>query len=83
MKILIDYCDVNNSIDGYLFDNINSILYLYITNSTSYFYSKLVYEDNLQAEEPIFLDYIPHEQLKNLIAKNDMSALDYFSFVEL
>ena len=38
---LIEYCKINNSIDGYIFDNINSITYLYVTNSTSRFYSSL------------------------------------------
>ena len=72
MKILIDYCDVNNSIDGYLFDNINSILYLYITNSTSYFYSKLVYEDN-------HLDYVQDgiDKLYNIIKEKDLIESDY------
>ena len=42
---LIQYTDINNLIDGYLFDNINSLLYLYITNSTSIFYSQLISED--------------------------------------
>ena len=72
MKILIDYCDVNNSIDGYLFDNINSILYLYITNSTSYFYSKLVYEDN-------HLDYVQDgiDRLYNIIKEKDLIESDY------
>ena len=46
MNILIDYCDINNSIDGYIFDNINSLIYLYITNSTSHFYGKLINESN-------------------------------------
>jgi hypothetical protein len=72
MNILIDYCDVNNSIDGYLFDNINSILYLYITNSTSYFYSKLVYEDN-------HLDYVQDgiDKLYNIIKEKDLIESDY------
>ena len=42
MNVLIRYCDINNSIDGYLFDNLNTIIYLFLTNSTSYFYSQLV-----------------------------------------
>ena len=45
MNNLIDYCKINNSIDGYIFDNINSITYLYVTNSTSTFYSTLTNED--------------------------------------
>ena len=46
MNVLIDYCDVNNSIDGYLFDNTNSLIYLYLTHSTSKFYSKLTTGEN-------------------------------------
>ena len=42
MNILIDYCDINNSIDGYIFDNVNSLIYLYVTNSTSQFYGTLI-----------------------------------------
>ena len=45
MNNLIEYCKINNSIDGYLFDNVNSITYLYVTNSTSKFYSTLANED--------------------------------------
>ena len=44
MNVLIEYCDINNSIDGYIFDNINSLIYLYITNSTSEFYGQLIDE---------------------------------------
>ena len=46
MNLLIEYCDINNSIDGYIFDNVNSLIYLYLTNSSSEFYSKLVDETN-------------------------------------
>lgn len=72
MNILIDYCDANNSIDGYLFDNINSILYLYITNSTSTFYSQLVYEDNN-------LDYVQDgiDNLYSIIKRKDLIESDY------
>ena len=45
MNNLIEYCKINSSIDGYLFDNINSITYLYVTNSTSKFYSSLSNEE--------------------------------------
>ena len=45
MNNLIEYCKINNSIDGYLFDNTNSITYLYVTNSTSKFYSTLASEE--------------------------------------
>ena len=44
MNSLIEYCDINNSIDGYIFDNVNSLIYLYLTNSDSYFYGKLIDE---------------------------------------
>ena len=74
MNTLIDYCDVNNSIDGYLFDNINSILYLFITNSTSYFYSQLVHEENN-------LDYVQDgiDRLYNIIKEKDLIESDYNS----
>ena len=45
MNNLIEYCKINNSIDGYIFDNINAITYLYVTNSTSSFYSSLTNEE--------------------------------------
>jgi len=72
MNILIKYCDINNSIDGYLFDNINSILYLYITNSTSYFYSQLVEESNN-------LDYVQDgiDNLYRIIKEKDLIESDY------
>ena len=45
---LVNYCEVNNEIDGYLFDNFNTLLYMYITNSTSNFYGQIIYqEDNI------------------------------------
>ena len=40
---LVNYCEVNNEIDGYLFDNFNTLLYMYITNSTSEFYGEIIY----------------------------------------
>ena len=43
---LVSYCEVNNEIDGYLFDNFNTLLYMYITNSTSNFYGNIIYERN-------------------------------------
>ena len=46
MNVLIDYCDINNSIDGYLFDNVNALIYLYVTNSTSVFYGQLIHEES-------------------------------------
>ena len=44
LSYLVNYCEVNNEIDGYLFDNFNTLLYMYITNSQSTFYGKIVYE---------------------------------------
>jgi hypothetical protein len=44
LSYLVKYCEVNNEIDGYLFDNFNTLLYMYITNSTSNFYGKVIYE---------------------------------------
>ena len=46
LSYLVNYCEVNNEIDGYLFDNFNTLLYMYITNSTSQFYGKLIYEND-------------------------------------
>ena len=43
---LVNYCEVNNEIDGYLFDNFNTLLYMYITNSTATFYGQIVYDEN-------------------------------------
>ena len=40
---LVNYCEVNNEIDGYLFDNFNTLLYMYITNSTSTFYGQIIH----------------------------------------
>ena len=40
---LVNYCEVNNEIDGYLFDNFNTLLYMYITNSTSKFYGQIIH----------------------------------------
>ena len=43
LSYLVKYCEVNNEIDGYLFDNFNTLLYMYITNSTSNFYGQIIY----------------------------------------
>ena len=40
---MVNYCEVNNEIDGYLFDNFNTLLYMYITNSTATFYGQIMY----------------------------------------
>ena len=44
LSYLVNYCEVNNEIDGYLFDNFNTLLYMYITNSTSNFYGQIIYQ---------------------------------------
>ena len=46
LSYLVNYCEVNNEIDGFLFDNFNTLLYMYITNSTSEFYGNIVYQTN-------------------------------------
>ena len=46
LSYLVSYCEVNNEIDGYLFDNFNTLLYMYITNSSSEFYGKIIYQVN-------------------------------------
>ena len=43
LDYLVNYCEVNNEIDGYLFDNFNTLLYMYITNSTATFYGQIMY----------------------------------------
>ena len=45
LSYLVKYCEVNNEIDGYLFDNFNTLLYMYITNSESTFYGKIIYNE--------------------------------------
>ena len=73
MNNLIEYCRINNSIDGYIFDNINSITYLYVTNSTSNFYSTLTHE-NQEA-----YDYVQDgiNQLYDLIQQKDSMEKKY------
>ena len=46
LSYLVNYCEVNNEIDGYLFDNFNTLLYMYITNSKSTFYGNIIYSRN-------------------------------------
>jgi hypothetical protein len=48
---LVNYCEVNNKIDGYLFDNYNALLYMYITNLTATFYGQIIYEKK-------YIDYL-------------------------
>ena len=73
MNNLIEYCKINNSIDGYIFDNINSITYLYVTNSTSTFYSTLAHE-----KEPEY-DYVQTgiNTLYDLILQKDSIEKKY------
>ena len=42
LSYLVNYCEVNNEIDGYLFDNFNTLLYMYISCSNSEFYGKII-----------------------------------------
>ena len=42
LSYLVNYCEVNNQIDGYLFDNFNTLLYMYISSSDSEFYGKII-----------------------------------------
>ena len=39
---LIDYINYNDLIDGYLYDNINVMIYIINTNSSSFYYSSLI-----------------------------------------
>ena len=52
LSYLVNYCEINNEIDGFLFDNFNTLLYMYITNSSSNFYGRIVYG----AEDLDYLD---------------------------
>ena len=72
MNNLIEYCKINNSIDGYIFDNINSITYLYVTNSTSRFYSSLTNEEQQ-------FDYVQRgiDTLYDLIQQKDSIEKKY------
>ena len=45
LSYLVEYCEVNNEIDGYLFDNFNTLLYMYISASNSEFYGKIIDEN--------------------------------------
>ena len=45
LSYLVNYCEVNNRIDGYLFDNFNTLLYMYISDSNSTFYGRII-DDN-------------------------------------
>ena len=42
LSYLVNYCEINNKIDGYLFDNFNTLVYMYISSSTSEFYGKII-----------------------------------------
>ena len=39
LRISIEYCEVNNKIDELVYDNLNSIIVMYLTNSTPHFYN--------------------------------------------
>ena len=39
----ISYCEVNNNIDELVYDNLNSLAFMYLTNSTPLFYNNLIY----------------------------------------
>ena len=85
MNVLIKYCDVNNSIDGYIFDNINSLIYLYITNSTSNFYGKLTDEsqDIDYIKEGINTLYDAVREKNNIEAHNNNLFPEVKSLVNL
>lgn len=67
MNILIDYCDINNSIDGYIFENVNTLIYLYVTNSTIEFYGQLT-------DETSTIDYVQEgiNTLYDVVCKKDI-----------
>ena len=74
MNVLINYCDINNSIDGYIFDNINSLIYLYVTNSTSHFYGTLIDPTNN-------VDYIQDgiNTLYESVRQKDIMEKEYYN----
>ena len=39
----IDYCRANSEIDELVYDNLNALIYMYSTNSTSNFYNKVIF----------------------------------------
>jgi hypothetical protein len=39
----ISYCEVNSKIDELVYDNLNSLVYLYLTNSTTKDYNRIIY----------------------------------------
>ena len=76
---LVNYCEVNNEIDGYLFDNFNSLLYMYITNSTASFYGQIIYNakdrDYLNEGINAFYAAIQEKETIELEHKNMFPAL--------
>jgi len=46
LSYVISYSEVNSKIDELVYDNVNSLLYMYLTNSTPFFYSQLIYGNN-------------------------------------
>jgi hypothetical protein len=76
---LVNYCEVNNEIDGYLFDNFNTLLYMYITNSTSTFYGQIIYnekdKDYLNEGINKFYEVIQQKETIELEHKNMFPAL--------
>ena len=76
---LVNYCEVNNEIDGYLFDNFNTLLYMYITNSTSTFYGQIIYgqkdKDYLNEGINKFYEVIQQKETIELEHKNMFPAI--------
>ena len=76
---LVNYCEVNNEIDGYLFDNFNTLLYMYITNSTATFYGQIIYNtkdrDYLNEGINAFYAAIQEKETIELEHKNMFPAL--------
>jgi hypothetical protein len=48
LRYSIKYCEVNNKIDELIYDNLNSLIFMYLTNSTPYFYNRLIYGNDTQ-----------------------------------
>ena len=42
LRYSIIYCEVNSKIDELIYDNLNSLIVMYLTNSTPFFYNELI-----------------------------------------
>ena len=88
----ISYCEVNSNIDELIYDNLNSLGFMYLTNSTPYYYNTLIYGNdsqnyierginnlysNIQEKENIEHSYSNIFPPLNLITNLNCSQKDY------